>query len=137
MERSNAVSKTLKAREGALSRAEEKINTLTDRIARLEAEIQSNRAAEEKRVEDLNSALNRERMERAVAEGALEASRKDFARLQREMMALNASQRRSTTPLAVNPAIAHDPAEGGADTPKGKISRRPTQATSGEPIVKN
>lgn len=137
MERANAVSKTLKAREGALSRAEEKINTLTDRIARLEADIQSNRAAEEKRAEDLNSALNRERMERAVAEGALEASRKDFARLQREMMALNASQRRSTAPLALNPAIAHDPAEGAADTPKGKMSRRQTPASPVEPIIKN
>ena len=136
MERANAVSKTLKAREGALSRAEEKINTLTDRIARLEAEIQANRAADEKRAEDLNSALNRERMERAVAEGALEASRKDFARLQREMMALNASQRRSN-PVALNPAaIAHELDEGGTESPKGKMSRRQTSA-SGEPIVKN
>ncbi len=138
-ERANAVSKTLKTREAALARAEEKIASLNDRIISLETDIQQNRADDDKRIEELNSALNRERMERAVAEGALEASRKDFARLQREMMAANAAQRRgvSSTPVAVNPAAIKDaPAgeEGGAETPKSKTARR--QQASVEPIVK-
>jgi chromosome segregation ATPase len=71
-ERNNALTKTLKVRETALARGEEKIATLTERNGHLEADIQVSRTNIEKRVEDLNSALQRERMERAVVEGALE-----------------------------------------------------------------
>jgi crescentin len=74
--------KTLKVRETALARFEEKIAALTERNGHLEADIQVSRTNIEKRVEDLNSALQRERMERAVVEGALEAARKDNSRLQ-------------------------------------------------------
>ncbi|MEI9804938.1 MAG: hypothetical protein WDN48_11355 [Pseudolabrys sp.] len=52
---------------------EEKIAALTERNGHLEADVQISRTNIEKRVEDLNSALQRERMERAVIEGALEA----------------------------------------------------------------
>jgi hypothetical protein len=48
----------------------------------------------EKRVEHLNSALQRERMERAVVEGALEAARKDNSRVQGEVAALRSTLRR-------------------------------------------
>jgi chromosome segregation ATPase len=71
-ERNNALTKTLKVRETALARGEEKIATLTERNGHLEADIQVSRTNIEKRVEDLNSALQREHMERAVVEGALE-----------------------------------------------------------------
>src|SRR3984893_11689655 len=77
-----AVTKTLKAREAALARADEKIASLTERNGHLEADVQVSRTNIEKRVEELNSALQRERMERAVVEGALEAARKDNSRLQ-------------------------------------------------------
>ena len=76
-ERNNAMTKALKAREAALVRAEEKIAALTERNGHLEADVQVSRTNIEKRVEDLNSALQRERMERAMVEGALEAARKD------------------------------------------------------------
>ena len=39
-----------------------------------------------------NAAVQRERLERAVVEGALESGRKDFARLMREVMTLQRSQ---------------------------------------------
>src|ERR1019366_6141043 len=93
-ERNNAATKTLKTREIALARAEEKIAALTERNGHLEADVQVSRTNIEKRVEDLNSALQRERMERAVAEGALEAARKDNTRLQSEGAALRSTLRR-------------------------------------------
>ncbi|HET9715306.1 MAG TPA: hypothetical protein VFP60_03890 [Pseudolabrys sp.] len=93
-ERNNALTKTLKMRETALARAEEKIAALTERNGHLEADIQISRTNIEKRVEDLNSALQRERMERAVVEGALEAARKDNSRLQSEVAALRSALRR-------------------------------------------
>ena len=93
-ERSTALTKTLKSRETALSRAEEKIAALTDRNAHLEADIQVSRTNIEKRIEDLSSALQREQMERAVIEGALEAARKDNSRLQSEVGALRSTLRR-------------------------------------------
>lgn len=93
-ERNNAMTKTLKARETALARADEKIAALTERNGHLEADVQVSRTNIEKRVEDLNSALQRERMERAVVEGALEAARKDNSRLQSEVAALRSTLRR-------------------------------------------
>ena len=93
-ERNNALSKAMKMRETALARAEEKIGALTERNGHLEADIQIIRTNIEKRVEDLNSALQRERMERAVVEGALETARKDNSRLQSEVGALRSTLRR-------------------------------------------
>jgi crescentin len=107
-ERNNALSKAMKMRETALSRAEEKIAALTERNGHLEADIQIIRTNIEKRVEDLNSALQRERMERAVVEGALEAARKDNSRLQSEVGALRSTLRRGAPldDLPVPPAEA-------------------------------
>ena len=93
-ERNNALTKTLKVRETGWARAEEKSAALTERNGHLEADIQISRTNIEKRVEDLNSALQRERMERAVVEGALEAARKDNSRLQSEVAALRSTLRR-------------------------------------------
>lgn len=114
-ERNNAMTKTLKARETALARADEKIAALTERNGHLEADVQVSRTNIEKRVEDLNSALQRERMERAVVEGALEAARKDNSRLQSEVGALRSTLRRGA-PLIEAPepqpvAVEEEPIE--------------------------
>ena len=93
-ERNSALTKQLKARETAVTRGEERIAALTDRNARLEADVQIIRTSIEKRVEDLSSSLQRERLERAVIEGALEAARKDNARLQSEVTAMRSALRR-------------------------------------------
>src|SRR5580693_266311 len=94
-DRSNVLSETVKARDSALSHAQDKIKSLTDRVELLKAEAAANHAKAEKRIEQLNSAIERERAERAVAEGALEATRGDYARLQREIAAERALRRRS------------------------------------------
>jgi crescentin len=117
-ERHNAITKTLKTRETALSRAEEKIAALTERNGHLEADVQVSRTNIEKRVEDLNSSLQRERMERAVVEGALEAARKDNSRLQSEVAALRSTLRRGV-PLEEAPILPGDAANDEVP-PKGK-----------------
>jgi crescentin len=108
-ERATALTKTLKSRETALARAEEKIAALTDRNGHLEADIQVARTNIEKRVEDLSSALQREQMERAVIEGALEAARKDNSRLQSEVAALRSALRRGL-PFDEAPMAPNEPA---------------------------
>jgi crescentin len=120
-ERTNALSKTLKTRETALARAEEKIGALTERNGHLEADVQISRTNIEKRVEDLNSSLQRERMERAVVEGALEAARKDNSRLQSEVAALRSTLRRGA-PLDEAQLAPNEPEseESPAKSKKGK-----------------
>src|SRR5690606_6829725 len=110
-ERNNALTKALKARETALARADEKISALTERNGHLEADVQVSRTNIEKRVEDLNSALQRERMERAVVEGALEAARKDNSRLQSEVAALRSTLRRGMPLVEALPVAETDDAE--------------------------
>ena len=117
-EQNNAATKTLKARESALGRAEEKIAALTERNGHLEADVQVSRSNIEKRVEDLNSALQRERMERAMVEGALEGARKDNSRLQSEVAALRSTLRRGL-PLDDAPVAPGLPANDEASA-KGK-----------------
>ena len=101
VERSNTLLKTVKARETALTRAEERIQSLTERVTQLENDAEASRVKTEKRVEDLNAALQREKLERAVTEGALEATRKNYAELQRELAAERAGRRDETSPALV------------------------------------
>ena len=77
--------------------------------------MQVSRTNIEKRVEELNASLQRERMERAVVEGALEAARKDNARLQDEGAGLRSSVRRvkqNDEPLVAPDQPANDQARG-------------------------
>ena len=120
-ERNNSMTKALKAREAALVRAEEKIAALTERNGHLEADVQVSRTNIEKRVEDLNSALQRERMERAMIEGALEATRKDNSRLQSEVASLRSVLRRGMS-LDDTPVAPDEPANDEASV-KAKIGK--------------
>jgi crescentin len=74
-ERTSGLARNLQERETALGRAEVSIQTLTGRIAKLESELEAVQAACEKRVEELEAELNRERVERSIVEGALQAAR--------------------------------------------------------------
>ncbi len=78
--RSNAMAGTLWARESALADAEQKARSPTDHIAQIEIEVGAYRAQAERRIEELNTALDRERFEFAVAQ---EKSREAYAQLQR------------------------------------------------------
>jgi len=96
-ERSNILAETLKARETSLAHAEQKIKSLTDRIAEIEVDAGAYRAKTERRIDELNASLQRERVELAVAQGALETTRRDYARLQRDMLAGRGPPQRGAT----------------------------------------
>lgn len=107
LERTTSLARAYANKEAALARAEETIGMLSDRIALLEAGRGEDRQAAEKSIEELSAALRREKMERAVVEGALETGRKDFTRLMREVMALQRSQQaaeEAVVPSAANAA---------------------------------
>ncbi|MBV9588344.1 MAG: hypothetical protein JO310_01990 [Hyphomicrobiales bacterium] len=94
VERATALLNTVKKREAQLARAEERVQLLTDRVEHSETDLQATRQAFEKRIEELNATLERERLEHSVVEGSLEAARKDRAQLQRELTRLQATLRR-------------------------------------------
>jgi crescentin len=57
--------------------------SLAQRVAQLEAEAEESGDKSEKRIEEFRSQLERERLERAVAEGALQKTRSNYLDLQR------------------------------------------------------
>ncbi len=54
----------------------------------LEDQIRATRETAELQIEELKAQLQREQLDRTMAEGALEAGRKDIARLLRELSTL-------------------------------------------------
>jgi len=98
LERASALAKAYNTKDAELTRAQETIKTLTDKVTFIEEQVRAGRNGVEKQIDDLNEALRREKVERAVVEGALEAARKDFSRLMRELMALE-QQRAMREPL--------------------------------------
>ncbi len=86
IERANSLTKNLKARDTALAKLDDRIPVLMGRIDQLENQAESNRATYQARIDELTQALETERMARAVAEGALEAARKERSSLQRELI---------------------------------------------------
>jgi len=121
-ERSKSLAETLKARETSLAHAEQKIKALTDRIAEIEVDAGAYRAKTERRIDELNASLQRERVELAVAQGALETTRRDYARLQRDMLAGRGAPQRGATLEEVSDT-AKDPSKsrngrGGGRGPK-------------------
>jgi crescentin len=107
MERSGALTRAFTAKEAALERADETIGALNERIGTLERTLAAEKQTTAETVEDLNAALRREKLERAVSDGALETARKDLARAMREIMTLQRSQAAhevSARPRAANAA---------------------------------
>jgi chromosome segregation ATPase len=76
------------SRDSAYGSAEDKIKEQADLIALLEGQIKAMRSANEMQIEQMNAQLQREQLERSMAEGALESGRKDIARLLREIGSL-------------------------------------------------
>ena len=91
-ERSSALARAYNAKDVELTRSAETATALSARIEALENEIRARQETTEKALEDLTAALQREKHERAVAEGALDTGRKDFARVMREVMSLQRQQ---------------------------------------------
>lgn len=123
-DRSKVLAETVKARDSALSLAQDKIKSLTDRAEVLKAEAAANQAKAEKRIEQLTAAIERERAERAVAEGALQATRGNYTRLQHEIAAERATRRRS---VQAEPALAAEAAK------EARPSKNGNGAGHGEP----
>lgn len=92
MERSGALTRAFNSKEAALARAEENIASLQTQLAAAGKERSNDRLTAEQAIEELKAALQREKLDRAVVEGALETARKDFARVMREVMSLQRQQ---------------------------------------------
>lgn len=105
LERAGALAKAYNTKEAELAQAQEALQALTDKVTFLEDEARAKTQGSEKEIDQLNEALRREKVERAVVEGALEAARKDFSRLMREVMALE-QQRTAREPLDLRSANA-------------------------------
>jgi len=127
-ERSSVLAETLKARETALAHAEQKIKSLTDRIAEIEVDAGAYRAKTERRIDELNASLQRERVELAVAQGALETTRRDYARLQRDILAGRGAPQRSATLEEVS-----DTAKEPSKSRNGRGGGRGPKAVEAEP----
>jgi chromosome segregation ATPase len=106
-ERHAALTQSLATRDIALARAEGRVTALTDTLASLHAQTDAARTALTRELDDAKAALNRERVERAAVEGALESGRKDLARVMREVMELQrrlTAQEPDPTPKPANAA---------------------------------
>jgi chromosome segregation ATPase len=106
MERTATLTRAFTIKEAALARAEDTIAALNERVGFLETTLESGKQTTAQQFEELNAALRREKLERAVIEGALETGRKDFARLMREVMALQRSQQAAENPARPRAANA-------------------------------
>jgi crescentin len=106
MERSATLARAFTMKEAALGRADEAITALNDRIAALEATLANEKQSAENTIHELNAAVQREKLERSVVEGALESGRKDFARLMREVMTLQRAQQAAEDPVRQRAANA-------------------------------
>ncbi len=82
-EQTQMLTHAVTVRESAYNNAQQKIQDQSDLVELLEKQIRGARDANEMQI----AQLQRERLERSMAEGALEACRKDIARLMRELAA--------------------------------------------------
>jgi chromosome segregation ATPase len=92
IDRTAALARAFTAKEAALERAEHNVTALQQQLEALENARAADRLTAEQAIEELKTALQREQLERSVSDGALETARKDFARVAREVMALQRSQ---------------------------------------------
>lgn len=86
------------SRDSAYAHAEQKMREQADLIVLLENQVKAARSAHELQIEQLHAQLQREQLERSMAEGALESGRRDIARLLREIGAMQPRP----TPAAAN-----------------------------------
>lgn len=82
IERAQQMSRNLQAQEAAVRRLEEKLQLVRAANERLEASEREARLAFEEKVKGLEADLERKQTDLSISEGALEAARKDRARLQ-------------------------------------------------------
>jgi chromosome segregation ATPase len=86
--RNTELTRAVDTRENAYNRAQEKIQAQDDLVQMLEGQIRASRETAELQIQELKAQLQREQLDRTMAEGALEAGRKDIARLLREISSI-------------------------------------------------
>src|SRR5262245_48407713 len=138
-DRANILAETLKARETSLAHAEQQTKSLPDRIAEIEVDAGAYRAKTERRIDEHNGSLQRQRVEVAVAQGALETTRRDYARLQRDMLAGRGAPQRGATleevsDTAKEPSISRN-GRGGGRGPKA-VETEPEGAPAEPPSTR-
>ena len=99
-ERNGELVRAVGTRESAYNRAQEKIQAQDELVEMLEGQIRATRETAGLQIEDLKAQLQREQLDRSMAEGALEAGRKDIARLLRELSALHQPAAQEAAPAA-------------------------------------
>jgi chromosome segregation ATPase len=87
-EQAHKLIQALTARESTYEGAQQKIREQSDLAEVLQEELNAARSSNEMQIENFNAQLQREQLERSMTEGALEAARKDIARLQQEISGL-------------------------------------------------
>ncbi len=92
-EQQKVLSETVRAREASLNHAQGKIKSLAERVERFRLDAAANQAKAEKRIEELNAVIERERAEHTVAQGALETTRENYDQIQRQMSTERAMRR--------------------------------------------
>ncbi len=86
VERGERLSDNLQGRNADVARLEENNTALQERISTLEAELSGERTSSSERARTLTDLIERERSEHSIAQGALEAARKDRARLHLQLL---------------------------------------------------
>lgn len=86
MERADMLSKAIKAKDAALKRSEERSADLAERLNNMESKLSFQVETYERKITELGANLEREKTERALLEGALDAARQDKARVQKELI---------------------------------------------------
>jgi crescentin len=111
-ERCEMLTKAIAAKESLLQRADHRTGMLLDRIDQLTRKFEEERSALETKNKRLWEDLQREKSERALAQGALETARRSRSELEREFAKLQRQRRRggadaeSATETAPAPDVA-------------------------------
>ena len=80
LERAEQHLKTIMAKENAIHQGERKLQMLTDRFAADSQRFDSQRDQYERRIQKLTEMLEKEKLDRSLAQGALDSARKDRTR---------------------------------------------------------
>ncbi len=88
IERASSTGKALRVKEELVMTSDRELAEVQVRANALEETLRRDRGTFEARIAQLSAELERERSERAVAEGALEAARRDRVALQRDVASL-------------------------------------------------
>jgi crescentin len=94
IEKSGVAVNALKLRETQLQRAEDAAKSSAERAVRLEAELREGGEIFQRRIDQLVAALDRERLDHQVTEGALESARTERDQLQADVLRLQTDANR-------------------------------------------